>query len=363
MKKAIVIIIVIAVLALIIYRISTYQKAQTAQSITDIQKQEGVPVEVLTAQQDTLTYTRDFSGTIEGFYQTSAVAHLMESVKEIRVNVGESVSAKDVLIVLDQTSPQAQYQQAKLARDNAQQEYDRIKALYDKGAVSRQTYDQVALGKNIAETNFSNARELVEITAPIEGVVTDIKVKEGQVVNPGQPVVTISATDKVKCEFWVGDADRQRIRTGQPAQFIASNDNPEFSSQEGLMGKVSEVALSADPESHLYKVTVAADNTKGQLRPGQLVSVIVTVETVPNILLIPYDSVILKNDKPFVYKVDNGTAQLIPIELGRKNRNHVEVVTGLSFGDTIVVYGMNRLKSGDKVRIVTLTGEANNVSQ
>ena len=358
MKKAIVIIIVLAVLVAVVYRIATYQKAQVAQSIQDIQKQQGVPVEVLTVTPDTLEYSREFSGTVEGFYQTSAVAHLMEAVQKINVHIGEAVSAKDVLVVLEQSNPQAQYQQAKLARDNAVQEYDRIKALYDKGAVSRQMYDQVALGKNIAETNFSNARELVEITAPIAGVVTDIKVKAGQVVTPGQPVVTISATDKVKCEFWVGDADRQRIKTGQTAQFVTSNHNPEFSSQEGLVGKVSEVALSADPESHLYKVTVAADNTDRQLRPGQLISVIVTVETVPNVLLIPYDSVILKNDKPFVYKVASGTAQLIPIVLGRKNRDHVEVINGLSFGDTIVVYGMNRLKSGDKVQIVTLTGEA-----
>jgi membrane fusion protein (multidrug efflux system) len=358
MKKAIVIIIVLAILAAIVYRIATYHKTQVAQSIQDIQKQQGVPVEVLTVQQDTLTYTRDFSSTVEGFYQTSAVTHLMESVKEVRVKVGESVSAKDVLIVLDQTNPQAQFQQARLARDNARQEYDRVKALYDKGAVSRQMYDQVTLAKDIAETNFSNARELVEITAPIAGVVTDVKVKEGQVVNPGQPVVTISATDKVKCEFWVGDADRQLIKTGQMAQFITSNQNLESTSQEELMGKVSEVALSADPESHLYKVTVVADNTKAELRPGQLITVVVTVETVPNVLLIPYDAVILKNDKPFMYKVNNGIAQSIPIALGRKNRNHVEVVNGLSLGDSIVVYGMNRLKSGDKVQIVTLTGEA-----
>jgi membrane fusion protein (multidrug efflux system) len=363
MKKAIVLIIVLAILALIVYRVATFQKGEPAQSITDIQRTQGVPVEVQTVESNTLNFSRHFSGTVEGYSQTNAIAHLMESVKEVKVKVGDRVLADDVLVILNKDNPQAQYQQARLARDNAVREYNRISALFEQGAVSRQAYDQATLARDIAESNFSNAKKLVEITAPIEGMVTDVKVKPGEVVSPGDPVVTISAIDRVKCELWVGDADRHRIKEGQTAYFTTSASNPASGVSNNLTGEVTEVALSADHESHLYKIIVEADNSQGWFRPGQLVSVQVIIESIPDLLLIPKDAVIYQNEKPYVFKVEGSSAVLRPIEVGRQNRAHLEIAKGLSHGDTIVVYGMNRLKSGDKVKIVSLSEEAADVSQ
>ncbi len=361
MKKAIVIIIFVVILGLIFYRIATYQKGESPQSIEDIQKQQGVPVETLLIEPDTLVNSRQFSGTIEGYSQTSAVAHLMESVKEIRVSVGQRVSEGEVLAVLDNTNPQARYQQSELALNNARREFDRIKALYDKGAVSRQMLDQATLAKDIAQSNFANAKELVEITAPIDGIVTDVMPKPGEMVSPGDAVVTISNIEKIKSELWVGDADRQRIKPGQPAQFLLSGSNPETNNGQNIHGKVTEVALSADPESHLYKITVVADNSQGRLRPGQLVTVRIVTESIPNVLLIPQDAVVYQNNIPYVYKITNDHAQLTPITPGRKTSDQLEVTDGLTSGETIVVYGMNRLKSGDKIKVVSSPQEAVNV--
>jgi len=362
MKKAIIIILVFILLASIIYKISTYQKQSAAQSISDIQRQQGVPVEVLLARKDTLVYSREFSGVVEGFSQTSAIAHLMESVSEIRVKVGDTVSPGDVLVVLNKSNPQAQYQQGKLALENAEREFARVSALFDQGAVSRQMCDQATLARDIARSNFSNARELVEITAPIGGIVTDVMIKPGQIVTPGDKVATISETNRVKCELWVGDADRQRIKAGQMALFYSQGD-PSSDTSSAIPGVVEEVALSANLESHLYKVVARADNRGGAMRPGQLVSVRIITESVPDVMVIPRDAIIFQNDKPFVYHVESGLAQLLPITMGRENRDRVEVSAGLSFGDTIVVYGMNRLKSGEKVKIVSSSREAANVSE
>ena len=361
MKKAIVIIIFVVILGLIFYRIAAYQKGESPQSIEDIQKQQGVPVEVLNIHPGILVNSRQFSGTIEGYSQTSAVANLMETVKEIRVSVGQRVSEGEVLAVLDNTNPQARYQQAELALDNARRDFDRIEALYTKGAVSQQMLDQATLAKNIAESNFANAKELVEITAPIDGIVTDVMPKPGELVSPGDAVVTISNIEKIKSELWVGDADRQRIEPGQPAQFLLSGSNQGTSNQQNIPGKVTEVALSADPESHLYKITAVADNSGGLLRPGQLVTVHIVTESILNIVLIPQDAVVYQNNIPHVYKITNDHAQLIPITLDRKTSDQVEVTNGLTSGETIVVYGMNRLKSGDKVKVVSSSQEAVNV--
>jgi|GEM_PF-401185 len=362
MKKAIVIILVIVLLAAIIYKISTHQKETAAQSISDIQRAEGVPVEVLLARKDTLVYSREFSGEVEGFSQASAIAHLMETVSEIRVKVGEAVSPGDVLVVLNKSNPQAQYQQARLAFDNAEKEFARVSALFDQGAVSRQIYDQAALARDIAQTNFSNARELVEITAPIGGIVTDVMIKAGQVVTPGEQVVTISAINRIKCELWVGDADRQRIKVGQTALFYGQGD-PSSDNNSAISGVVDEIALSANQESHLYKVIARADNRTGSMHPGQLVSVRVITESIPDVLVIPRDAIIFQNDKPFVFHIENGLALLMPISIGRENRDRVEVSSGLAFGDTVVVYGMNRLKTGEKVKIVSSSREAGDVSE
>ena len=363
MKKAIVIIIVIAVLALIIYRISTYEKGQVAQSISDIQKEQGVPIEAQTVTQDTLVYSLQFSGNVEGYSQATTISHLTEKVSEVRVKVGDRVSKGDVLVLLNKSNPQAQYQQARLAYENAEMEYKRISALYEQGAVSRQAYDQATLARDMAQTNLSNATELIEITAPIDGVVTDILYKYGEVVTANTPVVAVSSTDKIKCELCVGDADRQQIKTGQVAQFSRSTNEQSSNSKYALKGTVTEVALSADDETHLFKIVVAADNRDGLLIPGQLVSVKIITRSIPDVLLIPKDAIIMQNDQPYLFKVENNIANLVPITLGRESMNRAEIVKGLSAGDTIVVYGMNRLKSGEKVKIVTSQMEAANVSE
>jgi membrane fusion protein (multidrug efflux system) len=285
----------------------------------------------------------------------------METVKEVHVEVGDKVSTGDLLIVLDKTNPQAQYQQAKLARDNAVTEYNRIDVLFKQGAVSRQTYDLAILAKDIAETNFSNAKELLEITAPIDGIVTDVMFKSGELVSPGDAVATISNTDKIKCKLWVGEADHDRIKTGQQALFSLSKDNPADSKQ--IVGEVSEIALSADRESHLYKIVVHADNAQGWLRPGQLVPVKIIIESIPDIMIIPKEAIIMQEEETYVYKITDNIATLTPIALGKENRKHVQIVGGLSLGESIVVYGMNRLKSGDRVKIVSSAEEVMNVSQ
>ena len=346
MKKLIPILFVAVVIILVGYRIATHAQTERVKSIGELQKENGVPVEVEPAKVTMLTKSLTFTGTVKGIKQSDATAKISEKIVDLKVEIGDHVEADEVIALLDETSPQIGYTQAGLALEDAMREYERMQALQVQGAVSQQMVEKTKLGYDIARANFEQVSELLEVTAPISGTVTHLFFMEGEAPPPDDPVATIANMKKIRVEMQTAQSYRNDLRTGQKAYiYLASKPGDKYE------GKVERVSLSANAESRSFTVYVTADNPDNYLQPGVSVETEIVVTSRNESVAVHRDALIKERGKVFVF-IANDRAIKTEVRTGMESGSMVEVLSGLNTGDRVVVNGQNLLADGDLVQVV-----------
>jgi membrane fusion protein (multidrug efflux system) len=324
----------------------TKQK-EDKKEITDTAGSNAVPVLVTNVENQKLALTKTYTGTIEGEQQANIVSQLAERIVEIPVKVGNIVNAGDIVVRLNKSGATSQYYQAQSNLKNFERNLTRMKNLYESGAVSKQNLDDVQTGYDVAKANFDAAKAAVEITTPISGVVTDIKLNPGDFASPGMTLVTVAKVNMLKIKLSIGEADIPYVTIGQKVK-IYSELNPTIIAN----GKISVIAKSADLSTRTFEVKATFPNTKDQwFKPNMFGNAEINLTSEKVSMIIPRVSVLYTEQGPRVFVVKDGKAYSREVNLGLQNDTSIEVISGLKPGDTIVLMGMNSLNDGSAVVI------------
>ena len=317
-------------------------------SIPDIQKEQGIPVEVKKVRVSTIRQSKIYSGTIKGIEQADATSKTQERVERITVKVGKKVRKGQIIVSLNKSSPSAGYKQAKFTLELAEKEIGRIRALYKEGAVSVSQLDRQENAYELAKSNFETVEELLNIRAPISGVVTDIFIVEGQTVNPGQPVVRIAKFQELELEIKVGEKDIPFVSKGQQALIKTA-----YKENNHAVGKVDRIALSADPADRNFTVWITISNNDLSLKPGVFATAELIFDERKDVISADKLSLVDDNGGTYVFVVNNELkCEKRNIVTGIAGSDKIEVTSGLEIGEQVVVRGQNKLKGGEKVLIV-----------
>ncbi len=351
MKKPIYWLILAGLLILLIvagFRQVQKSKIPTPKSLRELQEEQGVPVEVETAILDTFRLSRSFLGTVQGGQQADVVAPLPEKIVSLPLEVGARVSKGQVVARFDARAPAAQHLQAKLAYEDAEREVNRLENLYQVGAVSEQMLQKAQFARDVTKQNYESSSELVALTSPLDGLVTEIFYRLGESPEVGKPVVRIANLQIIQVEFQINFEDHRLINEKTPA-FLSLNG----AGSTELPARISKIGLSADPHSRLFSVWVTMDNAQALLQPGLLVEVRLVVIEKPGVTLIPRDALLTRNDQLGVFVVTTEQrAVFTPVQIGGDNAAQVEVLHGITPEQRVVINGQNRLKGGELVKII-----------
>ena len=334
----------LGLLALVFVRIAqATQQQDPPPDVEEIRRTSGIPVEVVDASIGSLVATRDFTGTIRGIRSATIRARTGDEIVEIPVRVGQRVSAGDVLILQSQEGSMASVRQAEAAHDQASRSVDRLRPLREQGAISEQDWDNAQTALSVAEANLEAARRSVELTSPINGVVTDVMENVGTVPSPGDPLIRVSDLSSVQAILHVSTSQSRELAVGQSASLA----------DYGLEGRVSRIALQANPESRLVEVELtfpgSSSSSSARVVPGGLVTATVVVGQRDSTLLVPRDG--LAGERVWVIDASN-VASLRTVVTGLVAADQVEVLEGLEEGDRVVVAGAALLSDGALARIV-----------
>jgi len=346
MKRAIGILIVVIVVALVAYRVVTHGTGERPKSIPEIQQEVGVPVEVAAVERMTLRTSVTSSGMVEGLVQADAVAKLMEKLETIQVRVGDRVKEGQVLAAFNKTAPTVRYEQTKVALEEAKRDHRRAKTLYESGAVALQAVEKAKMAYDVARLNVQAAEESIQLLAPISGVVTEVFYKEGETAHPGASVLRIARMDRMIAKVYVSEAEIGVVRERQDAVLTSSS----FPGRT-FSGTVTRVSLSTDPVIRTFPVWIEVSD-RGALRPGMFVEARIFTQQRSDVLVLPADAILLKGDIPSVYVIEEAISRLQVVEPGISEAGMVEIVSGVQEGDRVVVEGHNRLTEGEKVKVV-----------
>jgi len=290
--------------------------------------------------------------------------------------VGSSLPQQIQKAELDATS-------AKSSFDAQQKVYESRKELFQQGAIPRRDLDsaevaflqarsqneqaqkQLAdlqrIGKEQALKSAQGSRSSAEgrmrgaqallsysrITSPIDGVVTDRPLFEGDLAAANQPLLTVMNTSRLIAKSHVPQSEAAVLKVGNPADLkVPGLDDP-------IKGRVSLVSPALDPGSTTIEVWVEAAKPDPALKPGMSVEVSMTAKTVKDALVVPTPAV-YKNSEGADYVLLAGSdkhAHLKAVQAGVRNAEFTQVVRGIAVGDQVITSGGYALPDKTQIKI------------
>lgn len=324
--------------------------------------------EVEAAKQD-VTTTVTATGTIEPVTSVDVGTQVSGIVSKLYVDYNSEVKAGQIIAELDRTnliselsSAQANLKSAQSDLDYQKTNYERFKALYDKGLISANDYEQARLAYIKSQQTVTHQKESVKkaqtnlgyatITSPIDGVVLKKEVEEGQTVASSFNTPTLFTIAKDLTDMRViadvDEADIGEVKEGQRVSFsVDAFPNDTF------QGVVTQVRQQATTESNVvtYEVVISAPNQDLKLKPGLTANVVIYTLEMPDVLAIPSKALRFKPseamlnegetitdiDSPLkVWTKEGPNIKAIAIQTGVTNGTLTQVTSGLQPGTMVI---------------------------
>jgi membrane fusion protein (multidrug efflux system) len=339
----------LGLVSLVVLRIVQASRgAPPAVEVDEIRAQTGIPVEIALVAEAPLVVRRGFTGVLRGIRSATIRARTGDEIVELPVHVGQRVRAGEVVIRQSSQGSMAAVRQAEAAYEQAKRTVDRLRPLRERGAISEQDWDTAVTGMRVAEANLDAARRNVDLASPIGGIVTDVLLTRGSMPEPGDPLMRVSDLSRVQVLIQASVGQVGELAVGQPARLA----------EHGLEGRVSRVALQADPDSRLLEVELTfpgpgslppAEAERAPIVPGTLVNAEIEVGRRARALLVP--EVAVRDGAVWVVDAEN-VARHRTVTAGLVGDGMVEILSGLSAGDRVVVAGASLLSEGARTRVV-----------
>ena len=332
-----------------------------------LEDDRGVPIEARVVRSSTVEQGVPLAGVFEPFRSVDIVAEIQGKVEGIFGELGDAVTPRDTLAVLDDRIPLSRYRQAKsqvLSAENnlkiARLNFESDRELLKNGDISNLTYESSLLTVKAAEADHFSALanlSLLEkqyrdtrITSPIAGLISRKYIDLGTMATPNMPLYRVVDLNVVKVEVGIPQSAINRIRVGDPAGVTVSALNGRT-----FDGSVRTVSPQADEQSGAFTAEIHVKNTEGfEIRAGMTARVDLILTDRRLQLTVPDYALVSKNGRHYVYRITDATARLTGISVAETVGSQAIVESGLAEGDTIVVVGMKNLGVETKVWIETI---------
>lgn len=294
-------------------------------------------------------------GTLRANESVDITAKLSDRVVAIRFDEGQQVRKGEVLVELDSAEERADLAAAEAALADSRSQYNRSRELYETRALSEAQLDQLQATLSTNEARVAAARSRLSdtiIVAPFSGRVGLRNVSLGSLISPGQVITTLDDLSVMKLDFSVPEVFLATLQQGQEVGARSSAYGGEV-----FKGRVGSIDTRIDPVTRSVAVRAVIDNRDSKLRPGMFMTVIVT-RSEGKALMLPEEAIVPEDTQHFVFVVRDGKAVKQTVEIGRRRPGEVEILSGLSSDDTVVVDGTVNLRTGAAVRVIERTGAA-----
>lgn len=340
--------------------------------------------ETVKVEKSNIYNTVTATGTIEAITTVEVGTQVSGILQHIYADFNDNVKQGQILARLDETSLRAQVDQSQSQVDQAQAEltyqeatYKRLKVLYDKQLIAQADYDQALFNYENSKASVSNARSALSrakvnldyatITSPIDGVVLNRAVEEGQTVaasfNTPTLFTIVNDLTQMEVQTSVDEADIGKVKKEQRVEFTVDA-YPDMK----FTGTVSQVRLQPVSTNNVvtYIVILSAQNPEKKLMPGMTASATIYVEERENSLVISGKALRFTPDKDYLAKmfeksqpggegIFSGQKGYDPkvktvwmkdekmgiypviVRTGIENGSSVEILSGLEDGDEVVI--------------------------
>jgi RND family efflux transporter MFP subunit len=299
------------------------------------------------------------AGTVMARTIAPVASRIMGTVTALYVKEGDRVQTGQLLVTIDDQDRLQRLKVAYKGQEAAKEQRDlmaitagRYEKLFAEKALTGQEMDEVRTRQKVAQLEYDKARAMAEearimfnyarITAPISGVITSRAVDLGATAVPGMPLLTVESTDTFQVEIHVDESLAGRLSPGMTVMITLDA----LSLQKE--GKIQKIVSAVDPHSRTFLVKI--DLADPRLRSGLFARVRIPTGQ-KNILAVPAFSIVKRGQLTGLYVIDTkGTVTYRLIRVGKSYDQGVEVLSGLSPGERIVMAQVNRITDGARIK-------------
>lgn len=307
----------------------------------------GLPAEVIKVEPQSLKSTINSIGTLKANSSVVLSPEVSGRITNVGFSDGTSVDKGTLLFQLDDRTQQAQLNEARARVNLSEIEYKRIQKLFKQKAASENDLDSAAanLSINQSQAEFAQAQlKKLAIKAPFKGMIGLHSISAGEYVNAGQDLVTLVDLTTLKFDFALPETYLSKVKLAQRIEITT----PAFPNQV-YSGTVTAISPAINEQSRSFMVRAVINNENLELRPGLFASAILEISKNDNALLVPEQALIPQGQQYFVMKVVDGKVKQVPVKIGQRRKAEVELVSGLSVGDVVIIAGQIKLQPGAPV--------------
>jgi membrane fusion protein (multidrug efflux system) len=310
--------------------------------------ERSITVHAQEIQPKPFTETLQLSGTIKAYDDIKLSPEEGGVVKVWKYEKGQSVSRGSIIVVLNDDVAKPSYEAALAQYKSSELTFDKQQKVYSEQAVSEWQLKTTEYTRDAAKAQSAlmHARwERTRIRTPIDGILDERYIDEGEMASPGVAIARIVNISRVKIQVEVPERYAGTIRPGTPIELtVQAYPGQTFS------GKVSYIGATINPDNRTFPTESVIPNPRLRLKPEMIAKVKLAQSSEKEALLIDEEIVQqLDRDRLVVYVVNGGKAEERIVQLGGRKANLVEVVSGLKSGEMVITSGYQSIINGQAV--------------
>ncbi len=269
-------------------------------------------------------------------------------ITDIYFEEGSYVQKGTLLAKVNDAPLQAELKKLEAQLPLAEDRVYRQQTLLEKDAISQETYQSITTQLETLKADIELVKARIrqsELRAPFSGEIGLRQVSEGAYASPTVVLANLTKISPLKIEFSLTQNFVNLIRPGTEIAFTVENN------LEVYHASVYAIESRLDVQTLSLFARARYANPDGKIKPGQSASVRIQLDQIDDAIVIPSISSIKEMGRDIAYVYDNGRAKEVEIITGLRTASSVEVINGLSVGDTLLTTGVMQLRSGMPVRI------------
>ena len=307
-----------------------------------------IPVEVKAVGRGNIAATLLTYTSLEAERHVDVVSRTQGLVETILVEEGDRVEEGQPLAQLDTDALELTLKEREVNMNSLESNYNRSQELVDQELLSSQEFEQTKFQFEAAQTQYESAKlqlEYATVRSPFTGIITERLIEVGNLVNANDVVFRTADLNPLLARIYVPEKDIGQVRPGQSVRINVEG------SEQTHTGRVARVSPIVDPQSGTVKVTVEIRDRRGVLRPGMFTTVNLVTANHEDVLQVEKKALVAEAEGSYTFLFQDGTAEKRLLEIGIAEGEYVQVLSGLSDGDSIITVGQDGLRNGAPVRI------------
>lgn len=288
------------------------------------------------------------TGTILANEEVELRSEVSGKITKILFKEGSYVNKGELLIKINDSDLQAQLRRAESKVKLSEEKEFRQKQLRDGNLISQEEYDNTLGELNVNKADYDLIKAQIdktEIRAPFSGVVGLRSVSEGSYVTTSTIMAKLQNLSSIKVDFSIPERYSTSVKAGDNLDFRISGSNTHFNA------KIYAIEPKIDPGTRTLKIRAICGTYYSELIPGAFANVELNLKQISDAILVPTVSIVpeLKGQRVYLYK--NGTVVAQKVDIGIREETKVQILFGLTAGDTVITSGILQVKPKSKVKI------------